>query len=305
MRQQRIAALEAGKSEPQSLAVTALQKRLVDYPRGDIRYVATADEQIEDLKKVTIDDVRKFYREFYGISEGEFAVAGQFDPQEVQKLAAELFANWKAPVPYKRLLTPYRKNEVANLKIETPDKQNAMLIAGMNTKMSDDDPDYAAAIVANYILGGSFSARLVTRIRHKEGLSYSVQSSLGAPAKDDGGTFIGLAMSAPQNTPKAEDSFRDEIQKTLKEGFTAEEVSAAQKALLQERFVQRSQDGSMASLLVARERFDRTLKFDESMDAKIGALTVAQVNEALRRHVDPAAMVVVKAGDFKKAGVYQ
>jgi len=75
------------------------------------------DEQIEDFKKVTLEDVRKFYQEFYGISEGEFAVSGQFEPQEIQKLAAELFGNWKAPLLYKRALTPYRKVESANLKI--------------------------------------------------------------------------------------------------------------------------------------------------------------------------------------------
>jgi zinc protease len=305
IRQQRIASMEQGKSDPQTLAVVTLQRRLVDYPRGDLRHVSTADEQIEDFKKVTIDEARKFYQEFYGISEGELAVSGQFDPQEVQKLATELFANWKAPVPYKRLLTPYRKAEVANQKIETPDKQNAMFLAGMNTKMSDEDADYPAALLANYILGGSFSARLVTRIRHKEGLSYGVQSSLGAPTKDDGGTFMGLAISAPQNTPKVEESFRDEIAKTLKDGFTDEEVSAAKKAWLQERFVQRSQDQTMASMLTARARFDRTLKFDEALEKQVEGLTTAQVSDALRKHVDPAAMIYVKAGDFKKAGVYQ
>jgi zinc protease len=305
IRQQRIAGLESGKSDPQSLALNALQRRLSNYPRGDVRYVPTPDEQIEDFKKVTLEDVRKFYQEFYGISEGEFAVSGQFDPPEVQKLAAELFGSWKAPLPYKRPLSPYRKAETANLKIETPDKQNAFLVAGMNTKMSDDDPDYPAALLANYILGGNFSSRLVTRIRHKEGLSYNVQSMLGAPTRDDGGTFMGIAISAPQNSPKAEESFRDEIAKTLKDGFTAEEVAAAQKAWLQERYVQRSQDQSVTSMLAARERFDRTLKFDESLEAKVGALTAAQVTEALRHHVDPAAMVYVKAGDFKKAGAYQ
>ena len=306
VRQQRIAALESGKSDPQSLALNALQRRLSDYPRGDLRYVSTPEEQIEDLKKVTIDDVRKFYQEFYGISEGEFAVSGQFDPQEIQKLAAELFGSWKAPLPYKRPMSPYRKVETANLKIETPDKQNAFLIAGMNIKMSDDDPDYPAAVLANYMLGGSgMSSHLSNRIRNKEGLSYAVQSMLGAPTRDDGGTFMGLAISAPQNSPKAEESFKDEIAKTLKDGFTADEVAAAKKAWLQERYVQRSQDQTMASLLAARERFDRTLKFDESMEAKVAALTAEQVTEALRHHVDPAAMVYVKAGDFKKAGAYQ
>jgi zinc protease len=305
VRQQRIAGLESGKSEPQALAITALQRRLTDYPRGDVRHVSTPDEQIEDLKKVTIDDVKKFYHDFYGISEGEIAISGQFDPKEMEKLVGELFGNWKAPVAYKRPLTPYHKVQPDNQKIETPDKQNALFIAGMTTKMSDEDPDYPAALIANYILGGNFSSRLVTRIRHKEGLSYSVQSNLGAPAKDDGGNFIGLAISAPQNTPKVEESFRDEIAKTLKDGFTAEEVAAAKKAWLQERFVQRSQDGSLVGLLTARERFDRTLKFDESLEAKVAALTAEQISDALRHHVDPAAMVYVKAGDFKKAGVYQ
>jgi zinc protease len=180
-----------------------------------------------------------------------------------------------------------------------------MLVMAMNTKMSDEDADYPAALLANYILGGSFSARLVTRIRHKEGLSYDVRSSLGAPTKDDGGTFLGLAISAPQNSPKVEESFRDEIAKTLKDGFTDDEVSAAKKSWLQERYVQRSQDQSVASLLTARARFDRTLKFDESLETQVGALTTAQVSEALRHHVDLASMVIVKAGDFKKAGVYQ
>ncbi len=305
VRQQRIASLESAKSEPQALASIALQRRLVDYPRGDVRHAPTPDEQIEDFKKVTIDDVKKFYQDFYGISEGEIAISGQFDPKEMEKLVGELFGSWKAPVAYKRPLTPYRKVQPDNQKIETPDKQNAMFIAGMTTKMSDEDADYPAALIANYILGGSFSSRLVTRIRHKEGLSYTVQSSLGAPAKDDGANFTGLAISAPQNTPKVEESFRDEIAKTLKEGFTAEEVAAAKKAWLQESILQRSQDGSLVRLFTARDRFDRTLKFDESLEAKVAALTPEQVSDALRHHVDPAAMVYVKAGDFKKVGVYQ
>jgi len=116
---------------------------------------------------------------------------------------------------------------------------------------------------------------------------------------------MGIAISAPQNSPKAEESFKDEIAKTLKDGFTADEVAAAKKAWLQERYVQRSQDQSMVNMLVARERYDRTMKFDESLESKVTALTVEQVTEALRHHVDLAAMVYVKAGDFKKAGVYQ
>ena len=61
----------------------------------------------------------------------------------------------------------------------------------------------------------------------------------------------------------------------------------------------------MLTTLTQCERFDRTLKWQEALEAKVAALTPEQVSAAFRRYVDPAALVYVKAGDFKKAGVFQ
>jgi zinc protease len=190
-------------------------------------------------------------------------------------------------------------------KIETPDKQNAMFLSAMLTRISDEDPDYPAMLLANYMLGGSPGARLFKRIRITEGLSYNVQSMLQVPTKDDGGAFGGIAISAPQNAPKVEASFKDELARTLKDGFTADEVAAAKKAWLQEQAVARSQDQMLAATLSRREFYGRTMKFDEALEAKVAALTPEQVSEAFRRHIDPSALSYVKAGDFKKAGVLQ
>jgi zinc protease len=306
VKQQRIAAAEAGRSEPQSLAFTEYQHRLNPYPRGDVRYVSTADEQIEDLKKVTLDDVKKFYQQFYGASVGEITVSGQFNPAEITKLANELFGNWKSPGFYTRITSMYQKIAGSDKNIETPDKQNAVFVAGQTMKMTDEDPDYPAMVLANYMFGSSgLGTRLSRRIRDKEGLSYVVQSQMSVPTKDDGGVFAAIALSAPQNTPKVEASFRDELAKTMKEGFSADEVAAAKKAWMQERTIGRSQDVALVGLLGNRARFDRTLEFDKTLEAKVNALTADQVNEAFRKHVDPNALVVVKAGDFKKAGVLQ
>src|SRR5699024_10698696 len=139
-------------------------------------------------------------------------------------------------------------------KIETPDKQNAFFMTGETLKMNDEDPDYPAMVLADYIFGdNSLGTRLSRRIRDKEGLSYGVQSSFGAPTKDDGGSFLAVAISNPTNTPKVEASFRDELAKTLKDGFTAEEVEAAKKAWLQARSIARSEDGNLVGLLAARQ----------------------------------------------------
>jgi zinc protease len=171
--------------------------------------------------------------------------------------------------------------------------------------MNDDDPDYPAMIMANYILGGSGASRLFKRIRDKEGLSYGVGSRLSVPTKDDDASFGANAISNPQNAPKVEASFKDELARTVKDGFTAEEVAGAKKSWLEERMVQRSQDQSLMGTLGAREFWGRTMKWDEALESKVADLTPQQVSEAFRRHVDPSALTVVKAGDFKKAAVLQ
>jgi zinc protease len=305
LRQQRIAGLEAARSDPGALAGIAFQKRLTPYQRGDVRYISSADEQIEDIKNVSLEDVHKFHDQFYGASEGELVIVGQFDPAQAQKLAGELFGNWKSPSSYQRVMTPYQKTEPGNVKIETPDKQNATLLAGMQIRMSDDDPDYPAMELANFILGGSFGSRLVHRIREQEGLSYGVRSGFDAPTQMDSADFTAQLIAAPQNVPKAEASLKDELTRVLKDGFSAEEVAAAKKALLDEEVVGRTQDQGLARLLANRERFGRTMKFDEAFESRISSLTAEQVNSALRRHLDPAGFVIVRAGDFKKAGVLQ
>jgi zinc protease len=307
IRQQRIAGAESAKTEPNSLASLDMSRHFsARYPRGDVRYSSTLDEQIEDLKKVTIDDVRRFYTQFYGASEGEIVVSGQFDPAQVQKLVGDLFGDWKTASPFGRILNPYTKLETINHKIETPDKQNALFLVGMPMKMTDEDPDYAALTIAGMVFGGSPNSRLFLRIRVKDGLSYGASAGFSMPTKDDGGRLTGSAIAAPQNMPKVEAAFNEELARALKDGFTADEVEKAKKTWLDERAVARAEESSIANLLMSRERWGRTMVgWDAKLEAAVAALTPQQVNEAFRKHVDPAAICIVKGGDFKKAGAYQ
>ncbi len=306
IRQLRMASIENARTEPDALASLELSRHMnARYPPGDVRYRRTLDEELEELKKVTLDDVRRFYSEFYGVGEGELAIVGQFDPAQIPKLATELFADWKSPVRYERIPNTYTTVLPMNRKIETPDKQNAYFMAAMFTKATDEDPDYPALQIAGYIFGGAPTSRVFTRIRVKEGLSYGANASFSVPTKDDAGTFSANAIAAPQNTPKVEAAFNEEIVRALKEGFTADEVEKAKKAWLDNRAVSRAEDISIASLLVGRARWDRTVLWDEKLEAAVAALTPDQVSDAFRRHVDPAALSIVKGGDFKKAGVYQ
>jgi zinc protease len=162
-------------------------------------------------------------------------------------------------------------------------------------------------VMANYIFGGSITGRVPDRIRNREGLSYGVNSNFQAPAPNDGNAarFGAGAISNPKNSPKVEASFRDELAKAVAGGFTADEVAAAKKAIRDSRTMGRTQDQALLRLILIREDAERTLAWDEQMDAKLDALTVEQVNAAFRRRVDPSMLSIVKAGDFKAADVYQ
>ena len=117
--------------------------------------------------------------------------------------------------------------------------------------------------------------------------------------------FMTTVSCNPVNMPKVEASFLDELKKTLREGFTAKELDGAKKAYADSRKVARAQETGLAGLIVSHEQLGRTMLYDEQLEAKFQALTVDQVNAAFRKHLDPAIVSIVKAGDFKKVGVLQ
>jgi len=300
LRLSSLTSIDAERSDPRALANLALTRHLYPYSPEHWLYTATPDEQSERLQALTLDDVKKCYADFYGASHGELAVVGDFDPDQVARLAEELFGDWKSPRPYARIPLRYTPLPPINRVIEVPDKANAVLRAGMQLKLRDDNPDYPALVLGNYLLGGSSDSRLSRRIREKEGLSYSVGSYITADGFYERGIFGVYAIYAPQNRARVETAVGEEIRRALKDGFGGEEVAAAKKSLLKARQVARSNDETLAARLASYLELDRSFAWDADLERRIAALTPDQVVDALRRYIDPAKLSVVKAGDFER-----
>jgi zinc protease len=271
------------------------------YPKSDIRYVATIDEQLEDTKAVKVEDVKKFYNDFYGASAATISVVGDFEEANVRKIINENFGSWKSTIPFKRIKAVFQEIAPTANAIKTPDKANALFLAGQNLQLQDTDPDYAGLVLGNYMLGGGFlNSRLAVRIRQKEGISYGVGSNLSGSPMDKSGSFMTYAIYAPENAEKLEKAFYEEITKVVTEGFTEDELKAAKAGWLQSRSVSRSQDNELSSRLNSYLYLDRTLQFDADFEKKIEAITVEQVNGAMKKFIDPKKITIVKAGDFDK-----
>lgn len=301
--QSRLAALEAQRSEPQAVAANEFGRHLnAAYAAADPRAVLSMPDALAETKAATLDGARAFHKQFYGAALGELALAGDFDAAEVQSLAATLFGEWKnqqSPAPVRRA---FHQPAPVNKWFETPDKANAMYLAGLNVNVTDASPDYPALVLASYLLGGHAKARFYDRIRGKDGLSYGVFTQFSAGFEEPGGFLMG-AITNPANILKVEAAFKEELARALDAGFGDEELKSAKNGWLQAQQVRRSQDAALAGELRGFARQRRTMQYTADLEAKVAALTSAQIVDALKRHVAGPAVSIFRAGDFKKAGV--
>jgi zinc protease len=292
--------MESTRTDPRQIAQRALRRNGNPYPNGDPRYVATLDEEIAAVRAVTPESVTQFHAQFYGASNAELAIVGDFDPVAMRALVIELFGDWKSPAAYARVPNPLVPNKPGDLRFEAPDKSNAFLMAREALPVNDTSPDYPALLLANYVLGDSPSSRLWERLRQKEGLSYGVGSFFRVNSFEPNSSLGIYAIFAPQNLEKIRKGFSEELQLALKNGFTEAEVKHAKEGLLQERTLSRSEDHAVAGELVNQAYLGRTWASDGAVDAAIAKLTVADVNAVLRKYLKPDQLAYSFAGDFDK-----
>jgi zinc protease len=298
-KRQSITRIEAARKEPSAVAGNALARLGNPYPRGDVRYARTFDEQIQDLNALTLEQVRAFHARFYGARFAQFGAAGDIDLPSLQQALRAGFGDWNAGEPFTRVPQPLLPPKGETLLLTTPDKQNADLRARLPVALSDNDADYPALTLANHLLGSGGSSRLWTRIRETEGLSYSVYSQIAWNNFEPNSNWLAGAIFAPQNRAKVETALREELARALKDGFSAKELDAARNGLLSFRRLSRAQDDVLASALASNLYLGRTFEISARVDAALAAATPEQVNAALRKYLKPEAIDMVFAGDFK------
>ena len=301
LRQGALAGFEQAKSDPDELGAIEFARRLDPYPVGDPRYTPTIDEEVAQYTAVTVEQAKAFHERFYGASAGDLVLIGDLDSALVRAAAAQSFGAWTSASPWTMLPHPYQRAAPSSTTIETPDKANAVYFAGLPVKMRDSDADFAAMVLGNLIVGGEESSRLWMRVREHDGLSYGIGSALRVAATEDGGRWDLNAIYAPQNVDRLASDINEEIARVLAGGVTEAEMSIAKARLLQRRAQSRANDGELVALIVARREFGRTFLYDSTFEGRVRATTVPEVNAALRTHIIPGDLTVVKAGDFAKA----
>lgn len=303
LRRESLAAGEQQLTDPQYLAVTRVRRTVSPYPKSDVRYIPTIEEDLARTKAIARDQLVKLRDEYLGNTAGEIAVVGDFDADETEGLLSQIFDGWKAERSYEHLPKIYF-SDVAGGKqqIDTPDKANAFYMAGLAVPMKDSDSDYAAMVIGDFILGGStLASRLGDRVRQKEGLSYGVRSHFAADSLDERASVTLMAIYNPQNVHKVVAAIREELDRLLADGVAEKELAEAIKGWIEEQHIDRTNDSQLASDLADTAYVGRTMEYYSRLEASVEKLTPERVQQALKKHIDPKRLVVVVAGDFKDA----
>ncbi|HEX2101523.1 MAG TPA: pitrilysin family protein, partial [Candidatus Synoicihabitans sp.] len=267
------------------------------YPREHPNYVPPVREFLAALATAELDDVKTFHARHYGPKGLTLVLVGDVDVAATQAAVRQGFDGWQGGSAILRAKLPatMSADAVPERTVRMADKPSVSVVWGQSSGLRHGDPDALALRVGTAILGSGFTGRLLANVRDKEGLTYGIGAVLTNDTFNDGEWRI-VGTFAPELLDQGLASTRRQLDSWHQAGVTAQELHDRKSNLAGSFKVQlATTDGLAATLLQTVERgYDLT--WIDEYPAKVQALTLEQVNNAIRRHLDPKKMVLVRAG---------
>ena len=284
-----IAALKEEETKPESIAQKAFQKTVF----GTHPYALLGSGEVETVEKITVQDLRDFYRTHYQADRAVVAIMGDATRAQAEAIAQQLTAQLPisgAPAPLPNVVMKIAASE---LRIPHPASQSHILIGAPG--MARSDPDFFSLYVGNYTLGGGgFVSRLVNEVREKKGLAYSAYSYF-MPLKQPGAFQIGLQTKKEQ-ADEALQLVRKTLADFIAQGPTEKELLAAKQNIIGGFPMRIDSNRKILDYLSIIGFYDLPLTYLDDFTRNIDKVTVAQIRAAFARHVDPHAMATVIVG---------
>ena len=294
--------LEGQLKDPEAIAQNELQRLSSPYPKESVFYTASLQEQIDNSKKVTRDQIVNYYQNILGTNNGLGTVLGNIEAKTVVASLENTFGKWNAQSKYEEVKPTYFETKKLDKNFLTPDKENAIALGTESFKMNQKSPDYPAFVLANEILGsgGFLSARLPMRLREKEGISYGVGSFINIPVSNDVASWGYYALLNPTKRDAVESAIKEEVSKALKDGFTADELMTNKKSYANIQKTMLGMDNTLINLVNKKLQYGISLDEYDNLNSKIADLKLEEVNSALRKYLTLEKVTSVYAGDFNK-----
>jgi len=294
-KQRAITGLLEAETKPESVLERRFRKSVYgNYPLGQ-------SPSVKSLGAVSVSDLARFHQQFYRGDRMIVSIVGDVNATDASEIVGDLLKNVSQSGTAIPTLPQLQRSPIEPLsirEIHIPfDSQQAHIAMGM-TAITRSNPDYFPLIVGNYILGGGgFVSRLMSEVREKRGLAYSVFSYF-APSRDTGIFQAGLQTKGDQ-AALALEVMNSTIANFIANGATPSELQAA-KANLMNGFPLRIDNNRKLLDNVSSIAWNG-LPLDtlETWTAKVDAVTLEQVSAAFQKYLAMDRMTIVVLGASK------
>lgn len=295
---------ETNAKEPGQLAYEKFLQLSTNYPKGHPLYANSTEESLKEIAAVKPEDVKNFYKNFYGANNSSSTFVGELDKTVITAALKKTLGNWKSKSAYKEIKRQYFDVNGSSASVPVTDKTNAQLIGGINLNINEKSNDYPAVFMANELLGGGsfLSSRIPQRLRENEGMSYGAGSYLDVDYDQTGGVWGVYAAYNPDYKDRLDSALHQEIDKAISAGFTQDELSKSIESWLEGQRTSLGMNNVIASIINQYMRDGRNLDERTQNENKIKALELKTVNEALKKYFDKKKLILINSGDFKKKG---
>lgn len=269
------------------------------FPEDHPNYAVTTEQMLRDIEKTTLEDVRAFYRQYYGPRSMTIVAVGDVDSKVVEHAVKTGFSGWKGGVTFKtpKAATPVKGSETP-LIVNLQDKTSTTVMIGTVTGLRQDDKDYLPLYVGTYILGGNFSARLMMTVRDNEGLTYGIRAGTRGQTFCDGMWLVN-AYFGTQLVDKGIESTHRQIHLWLSDGITDDELAAKKTTITGSYKVGLSTTGRMAEQILNIAMRNAPLSYLDEYPKEVNALTTSRVNQVIRKYIRKDNLITVVAGSVK------
>lgn len=265
------------------------------YPVGHPNRYPAPEDLLAAIESARMEDVLAFHKAWYGPEQMTLVMVGDLDLDRFQAELGKAFAGWQGGRKAVRaaLMDPGKVPQ--NQEVAIAEKTSVSVVLGQTSGLHYSDPDYQALRLGTAILGSGFTGRLMANVRDKEGLTYDVGARLGNDMIHAGDWRI-TASFAPAMLEQGIASTRRQLALWYERGVTAAEVEARKSSLIGSFKVDLATSDGMASALMAAVNRGYDLNWLDDFPLRVNALTLEQVNAAIRKYLRPDQMILVKAG---------
>lgn len=269
VRGQVLAGLRSDEKDPDTIASNLFREQAFEgHP-----YERDSDGTIDTVTALTRDDLVAAHQAAFARDRVYVAAAGDITPEELGKLIDTLLGALPATGP--DLPTRADLHLTGGVTVEDfPGPQSTILFG--HSGMKRDDPDFFAATILNEILGGGrFSARLMTEVREKRGLTYGIGTSL--VDYDNAELVMGQTAVANARVGEAVQVIRDEWAKIAQNGITDEELAATKTYLTGSYPLRFDGNGPLATIMVNMQLIGLPADYPKTRNDKVNAVTAEDV----------------------------